>query len=212
MTKTVFLPGFSQKKSMYSRLEVFPESTGIDIVPKDSWSTTISNISNKIGQDSLLVGYSMGARIALGIAIEFPGSVRALVLISGHAGLQDENLVNQRLREDTKLADDFESSIDRAFSVFDENLVFDQNVLKADQINQHRIMDSPFYEERLNELRIPVLYLSGSRDPKFCELNMRYNKKTPFSHHRVLDSDHRVVQNNPLGVSLNINWFSNNFL
>ena len=69
----------------------------------------------------------------------------------------------------------------------------------------------PNYEERLIELRIPVLYLSGSRDLKYTQLNARYKKKTPFSHHRVLDSDHRLVQNNPMGIDLNIKWFAENF-
>gem|GEM_PF-3057126 len=226
MNNAVFLPGFAQAKSMYSRLEVFNDSGGIDIIPNTSWDETIRSISKKVELNSVVVGYSMGARLALGLALDHPEKVKALILISLNAGLSDDKSKKDRLVADEKLANEVSVDFDAAFSKFDANPIFDNNGqsnsfaedrlkdkdLIVDQLKILGLGNMPNYEERLIELRAPVLYISGSRDKKYIELNARYKKKTPFSHHKILDSDHRVVQSNPFGVSLNIEWFSNNFV
>ncbi len=208
---------------MYSRLDVFDDSMGIDITAKTDWNDTLNCTAKKIKPDSLVVGYSMGARLALGLALDHPKNIKALVLISVNAGLANNQARHKRISLDDKLARDFESSFDLALTKFNKNEIFDQNIHNED----HRIKDTqiisdqlkilglgkmPFYEDRLIELRIPVLYLSGSRDIKYTQLNSLYKKKTPFSQHRILDSDHRIVSSNPLGVDLNIQWFSKYFL
>lgn len=225
MDNAVFLPGFALNKSMYTRLDVFKGSVGIDIIPNSSWNETLDDIARTIPAKSLVIGYSMGARLALGLALERPETTEALILISGHAGLADDKEREERIEADTKLSKKFKTDSEGTFKSFDTNPIFDDTEGPKNQIsdrindvdlisNQLDIMGlgkMPNYEERLIELRIPVLYLSGSRDLKYTQLNARYKKKTPFSHHRVLDSDHRLVQNNPMGIDLNIKWFAENF-
>lgn len=55
------------------------------------------------------LGYSMGARLALGCAVRHPGSVRSLVLLGGRAGIADPIERAARRREDAALADRIES-------------------------------------------------------------------------------------------------------
>jgi 2-succinyl-6-hydroxy-2,4-cyclohexadiene-1-carboxylate synthase len=55
------------------------------------------------------LGYSMGARLALGCAVRHPGSVTSLVLLGGRAGIADPIERATRRREDAALADRIES-------------------------------------------------------------------------------------------------------
>jgi 2-succinyl-6-hydroxy-2,4-cyclohexadiene-1-carboxylate synthase len=50
------------------------------------------------------LGYSMGARLALGCAVRHPGSVASLVLLGGRAGIADPIERAARCREDAVLA------------------------------------------------------------------------------------------------------------
>ena len=61
------------------------------------------------------LGYSMGARLALGCAVRHPGSVTSLVLLGGRAGIADPIERATRRREDAALADRIESAGVEAF-------------------------------------------------------------------------------------------------
>jgi 2-succinyl-6-hydroxy-2,4-cyclohexadiene-1-carboxylate synthase len=54
---------------------------------------------------AVLVGYSMGARLALSYAVRHPGRVRAAVLLSGTAGLSDAAARASRRAEDAARAE-----------------------------------------------------------------------------------------------------------
>lgn len=55
------------------------------------------------------LGYSMGARLALGCAVSHPGRVASLVLVAGRAGIEDPGERAARRREDDALAARIES-------------------------------------------------------------------------------------------------------
>jgi 2-succinyl-6-hydroxy-2,4-cyclohexadiene-1-carboxylate synthase len=55
------------------------------------------------------LGYSMGARLALGCAVRHPGSVASLVLVGGRAGIADPVEREARRRQDEALAARIES-------------------------------------------------------------------------------------------------------
>jgi 2-succinyl-6-hydroxy-2,4-cyclohexadiene-1-carboxylate synthase len=56
----------------------------------------------------ILVGYSMGARMALHVALQHPKMVTHLVLISGTPGLKSESERDARRKSDDELADRIE--------------------------------------------------------------------------------------------------------
>jgi len=62
----------------------------------------IINFSN---DKIILAGYSMGGRIALNFAIKFDSFLRGLILESCTWGINDENLRNERAKQDEKLAE-----------------------------------------------------------------------------------------------------------
>jgi 2-succinyl-6-hydroxy-2,4-cyclohexadiene-1-carboxylate synthase len=59
--------------------------------------------------DADWIGYSMGARLALGCAVRHPASVRSLVLIGARAGIADPDARAARRAADATLADGIES-------------------------------------------------------------------------------------------------------
>ena len=63
----------------------------------------------KIAHGMVLIGYSMGARMALHAAIQHPRSMTGLVLVSGTPGIEDEDERTLRVDADEALARHIES-------------------------------------------------------------------------------------------------------
>lgn len=72
------------------------------------WNETVEaiaiGIEHAYGGPAHLVGYSLGARLALATALRFPGLVRSLVLESGSPGLRGDEQRSARRAEDAELA------------------------------------------------------------------------------------------------------------
>ena len=216
----VFLPGTGLAASMYNRLDVSQNSTCIDIDQMSNFDTCVTSIANQIPDASVITGYSMGARIAANIAIKYPQKTSGLVLVSFNAGL-NENERDSRKLHDEKLATLAKQNLAKMYETFDENNVFDTYIdldeyrlkdpaVVAWQLNELGLGSSSNIEEQLMEIRVPVLYITGIRDSKYVTLNQKYKKKTAFSFHMKLDSDHRVPFACPNVLSSNIEWFISN--
>ena len=92
-----FLPGHSRPAE---QLQVFDESN------RDRGTTSLDAaadvLANMIphGDRALVAGYSMGARLALGIAARHPSRVAGLILMSVHPGLPEGSAREERRRWD----------------------------------------------------------------------------------------------------------------
>jgi 2-succinyl-6-hydroxy-2,4-cyclohexadiene-1-carboxylate synthase len=138
-----------------------------------------------------VVGYSLGARLALGIALRYPERVARLTLISGHPGLSSEG--EQRAR---RAADSIwiELLLGRGVLAFvdtwetqplwatqaqlpesararrrAERLSHDPAGLSR-SLRVTGLGEMPNYAERLAELEMPVSVLAGDLDLKFSAL------------------------------------------
>lgn len=218
-----FFPGFGLTNDIYTRLEVSGNKNCIDIVPDTTWDKTLSNIACKIESGSIAVGYSMGARICLGLTMQNPHLFKGLVLISVNAGLDGEEKQKRKLLDEDNV-ELIRNNPDEFFYLFDKQAMFDTSNTTSDLSHKYRIADSetianqlevlglgtmPNYSKRLIEIPIPVLYISGSRDPKYIELAKLYSSNTAYSFNKVIDSDHRVPLNSPRILSKYIEWFAN---
>lgn len=97
------------------------------------WDAAIDGFVRDVGAaPAVWVGYSMGARIALGVAARSPASVRGLMLVSGHLGLATEADRARRAADDdafARLADaGMEAMVDAHAS---RSVLIAQNALPA---------------------------------------------------------------------------------
>ena len=138
-----------------------------------------------------LAGYSMGARLALAVALEFPKLVRSLVLESSGAGLASPAAREERRAADEVLAKVLDREGLRAFLARWEKtpVLAGLQMLPAptlESLRERRLRNEPHalawalralgqgaqpsYWHRLSELQCPVLVLHGDRDEKFTAL------------------------------------------
>jgi 2-succinyl-6-hydroxy-2,4-cyclohexadiene-1-carboxylate synthase len=136
---------------------------------------------------AVLLGYSMGGRIALYTA--FSGFFRALILESASPGLADPVEREQRRQSDNALAERIEHEGVEAFIDYWEGLPLfaSQNNLPQEiqaALRRQRLTNrasglanslrgvgtgaQPALHERLSALNLPVLLLTGELDSKFC--------------------------------------------
>lgn len=141
------------------------------------------------GGEAVYLGYSMGARLALHLALTRPDRVRRLVLVGATAGIDDDGERRARRAADEALAKDLEREGLEAFldrwlaSPLFATLPPDaagredrrENTASGLAASLRRMgtgAQEPVWH-RLSELRMPALMVAGERDQKFTELAHR---------------------------------------
>jgi 2-succinyl-6-hydroxy-2,4-cyclohexadiene-1-carboxylate synthase len=149
-----------------------------------------------------VLGYSMGGRLALALAVGFPGSVDALILESASPGLAGEGERAERRQSDEVLAD---SILARGMDWFVDHwtslpLFETRHALPASVAARVRrgirsndpnglafalrrlgTGAQPSYWGRLSDLGRPTLLLSGAADRKFARINREMATEIPES-------------------------------
>ena len=165
-----------------------------------------------------LVGYSQGGRIALLVALEYPDLVDRLVLISASLGVRYETDREARRMRDGALADRIQAiGLDGFLDEWLEGSVvgtshLSDQVRRADRIVRNENTagglasalrglgqgSQPFVGDRLSELKMPVLTVSGARDEKYTRLAAEIADAVPDGRHvSIPDVGHNVVLETP---------------
>ena len=175
-------------------------------------SLTLEDCGNEIAQEmkpGILIGYSMGARMALHTAVQHPLAVKHLVLISGTAGITDDAERLARKTSDDSLADHIEQVGVPAF--IDEWLALpmfagldESNNNKSERLRNTTsgLADSLRFAgtgtqkslwTKLSTFSPPVTLITGALDIKFTEIAIEMTQLFPQAvHHVVPDSGHTV--------------------
>lgn len=136
-----------------------------------------------------LVGYSMGARMALHAALQHPEHIERLVLISGTPGIETEAERLSRITSDNTLADHIEtvgvhqfieewlsnslfSGLSREMAQIDERVKNRASGLAASLRFAGTGTQKPLWTE-LHQLQMPVLIVVGEDDDKFVSIGQR---------------------------------------
>jgi 2-succinyl-6-hydroxy-2,4-cyclohexadiene-1-carboxylate synthase len=165
-----------------------------------------------------LLGYSQGGRLALLVALEYPDLVDRLVLVSTSPGVQDEADRKARRRSDEDLAGRIETiGLDAFLNEWLEGPVtgtsrLSDEVRRTDRSVRNentaaglasalRVLGQgaqPFVGDRLNELEMLVLTISGERDEKYERLASAIATSVPDGRHvSIPNAGHNVVLEAP---------------
>ena len=187
-----------------------------------SWSAEIDRLAGKLADCDAVMGYSMGARLALAVAIERPDTVPALVLISGSPGLFSETDRVARRRDDDEWRRRLlEEPIDRFLHDWYRQPVFAgdpldclaqlreerRNICPTQQAHLLRtlsVAEQPDYRPRIHELEIPVLFLAGSRDTKYVELAHQMSQRARHGVLHVVEGGGHVIHRSHLAVCVEL--------
>ncbi|HUQ03232.1 MAG TPA: alpha/beta fold hydrolase [Kofleriaceae bacterium] len=103
----VLLHGFAQTPASWREVEAaLPpevEARAIDIPVGATWDDTIDQLAQVIAPEDIACGYSLGARVALGLLAR--DAVRAAILIGVHPGLASDDERAARLASDAAWAE-----------------------------------------------------------------------------------------------------------
>ncbi|KAL8035297.1 hypothetical protein ABFS82_12G085600 [Erythranthe guttata] len=192
-------------------------------------------LDNLTSEKVILVGYSMGARIALYSALKYSNKVEGAVIISGSPGLVDEDS-----REIRKAKDEFRAStlVSNGLRFFTEawyaeelwaslrghphfkqiannRLQHDDLLTLGKVLSDLSIGKQPSMWEDLKQCKVPLQLIVGEKDAKFKAIAREMQTKighengiaNPTPVVEIPDSGHAVHLENPLAVIAAINRF-----
>jgi 2-succinyl-6-hydroxy-2,4-cyclohexadiene-1-carboxylate synthase len=158
---------------------------------------SVLSFAEKIEEPITLAGYSMGGRLALYIATQYPERVQSLILESASPGLKTEAEREARRKADNELADKIEANGIEWFVDYWENLPLwhmqtpeqkaklREQRLKNDSMglaNSLRGMGTgamPSLWDELKNLNLPVKLIAGELDTKYVEINREMAELIP---------------------------------
>ena len=150
---------------------------------------TTGHLVAQAGGEAVYVGYSMGARMALHVATEAPEAVRALVLLGGTPGIEDDAERAERHAVDVELAESIRvggvpAFVERWLSLpmfaglppegrfVDERRRNTAEGLATSLELAGTGAQAPLWD-RLPGIGVPVLVVAGAHDAKFSAIARR---------------------------------------
>ena len=174
------------------------ELAHLDIPVAGRWQTGLEKTARKVKAGAILVGYSMGARIALGCTLDtrLGAELSGLVLISGSPGLEIPEEVALRAKHDEsvamRLADESNAINDFLLDWYHQPVFRSLSQRAVTELVQYRskldrnrqaallrcysISQQPNYWPRLSEVskNKPVLFVTGAQDAKYVAMAKRF--------------------------------------
>lgn len=233
MTRAICVHGFTQTAASWDRvithLHAHPTAPFTEVVALDAPGhgsqqdrpfTLVDGAADlgRRGGTGVYIGYSMGARLALHLALATPATTTGLVMIGGTPGVEDAAEREARRVADEALADHIEQvGIEQFLAEWLAQPLF--ATLPADHAgagerfgnSARSLADSlrmagtgtqqPLWD-RLDELALPVLVITGALDTKFTALGERMVGAIAEADMVVIpDAGHAVHLEHPVAVA-----------
>jgi len=213
----VLVPGFTQTASSWARtaevVRVSCDVRSLDVPAPGTFATTAHAIGSAGGR-AIYVGYSMGGRLCLRLAVDRPDIVRALMLVSTSPGIADPAERAARVEADALLAESVErDGVHTFLADWLAQPMFAGVPADAPGLTDRRKLTPQFLAACLRQLgagamepmwnevstlTMPVMLVAGSRDAKYTAIAQRMLERM---HARVslvqLDGGHALPLEQP---------------
>jgi 2-succinyl-6-hydroxy-2,4-cyclohexadiene-1-carboxylate synthase len=226
----VALHGFTENDEVWREVLGLPrEALACPLLPGHGFKPCapglgVASLAGEIARDACgrgvdLLGYSMGGRIALHLAIDRPELVRRLVLISSGPGFRDDALQGSRRTSDEIQAEILEQDglgpfvswweanpilkpfrpLPRAVEERVRSRRFNHDPLGlAAALRRLGAGAMPNLWDRLREVKVPTLLLAGEGDKRYCEVMGDMAKLMPDARLVVIpEAGHAIHREQP---------------
>jgi 2-succinyl-6-hydroxy-2,4-cyclohexadiene-1-carboxylate synthase len=202
-----FLPGFAQRGDAWAPVtdQVAQKYRSLPI-DFSTWTFDgrLREIAERVDDGDVVVGYSMGGRLALKAALRRPGKFGALILVGTSAGIEDSSAREERRAADEELADWIEDhSIEEFAERWEAQPVFaSQPAELVEAQRPGRLSHDPrklaqllrsggqgLFEpvwQRLEEIDCPVLAVAGELDTRYADAAFRIAERVKHGRARLV--------------------------
>lgn len=219
-TVKVWQPLEERMKAGFSDLEMVTE----DLYAKpfqgfDDWTKDFCDRAELAtnGEKSVLLGYSLGGRLALHACIHRPDLWQGVVVVGADPGMGSGEEKNQQFTRDRYWADRLKKEpLEKLVDEWDEQPVFcgienqaprNLGEMDPDRLShQFEVFSKGIQQNltpRLAELKnLPILFVSGEKDQKYQGIGEKLAKSYSVINVQVIaDAGHRVPWENPESFS-----------
>lgn len=184
----------------------------------ETFDAEVDRLASLLEEPVHLVGYSLGARLALGLLARHPSRVRSAVLIGCHPGLESDREREERVVSDERWA---RVAIDRGIEAFvsewekqpllggDPASVAAQREVRlahspaglAAALRVLGLGRMPSRWSALSAAACPVAMVVGERDVKFRQIAESVRRRADVRVHVVEGAGHNVVMDAPAALA-----------
>lgn len=202
----LFIPGFMQPAGAWAPIaERLDAPTTLLDHREHSFEGRLGEIA-AAGAEALLVGYSLGGRLALRAALRDPGRYAGLVTVGVTAGIEEAAERAARAEADERLASWIEAApIEDVVAVWERQPLFaDQSDALIEQQRAGRLAQDPLSLARLlrtagqgvlepvwSELltfELPLLAIAGGRDEGYVSAAKKIADTAPNAHAKIVEN------------------------
>lgn len=173
--------------------------TDIEKYKPESLVSQIHDILDRLSINKVIIlGYSMGGRVALNFAVSHPQKMKGLILESTSAGIKNEKDRTERIDSDEELASFIELNGTEKFAerwmdqdIFNTQRRFSDVKLQkirnriaqnskrglANTLREFSTGKMPYLAAKVNLIQCPVHLISGELDTNYFRLNSELEKK-----------------------------------
>jgi len=221
----VLVPGFTQTAASWDAVApLVPDARAVDIPLRATFAETAAALGAMAGA-GIYVGYSMGGRLSLRLALDRPDLVHGLVLVSASPGITDAGERAARARSDEALAQSIERD---GVAVFLDRWLaqpmFATVPSDAPGLAERSTLDAPYVAgclrvlgagrmhpmwDELGSLTMPVALVTGTLDEKYDAIAtaMCTRLRAPVVHVR-LEGGHALPLEQPVALAAVIAEFA----
>jgi len=208
----LFIPGFMQPASAWAPVaeRLHPPTTLLDH-REHSFEGRLREIA-ATGAGALLVGYSLGGRLALRAALRDPGRYPGLVIVGVTAGIEEAAERAARAEADERLACWIEAApIEDVVAIWERQPLFaDQSDALIEEQRAGRLAQDPVALARLLRtagqgvlepvwadlltFELPLLAIAGSRDEGYVSAAKKIADTAPNAQARIIENAGHAAQ------------------